>query len=337
MQKEEFLAYLHNMETLNQETLGEFLRITENYPYFQTARLLTLKNRFLIGDEGFRTALENTAAFVTDRRVLYDLIYPLSKEGGQMPLSTPAAPPENLSIPPSVAYPDPEVPDAAAETPVETTTAVTELIAETLPENSPVPDNTEVKPSPVTGSADETAVLAEVTASQTPPPVTLRDNISSLLTEQLEELELIDPAEAELVPEVMLDAEHIYEDEPRDVSSENTDTIHDLLMIDTEAGDENAEAQTKVEGNRKELIDKFIETNPRLQPQQGDQPHFDISEESVKEHDGIFTDTLARIYIKQGLYSKAIFTYEKLILKYPEKSDYFANQIEEIKKLTNKL
>jgi hypothetical protein len=85
-----------------------------------------------------------------------------------------------------------------------------------------------------------------------------------------------------------------------------------------------------------QLIDKFIETSPRIQPRNESHPHTDISEESVKEHDGIFTDTLARIYIKQGLYSKAIFAYEKLILKYPEKSSYFAGQIEEIKKLTNK-
>jgi tetratricopeptide (TPR) repeat protein len=90
------------------------------------------------------------------------------------------------------------------------------------------------------------------------------------------------------------------------------------------------------EPNEKILIDKFIESNPRLSPPRDNIPHADISADSVKEHDGIFTDTLARIYIKQGYYSKAIFAYEKLILKYPEKSDYFAGQIKEIKKLTNK-
>lgn len=47
------------------------------------------------------------------------------------------------------------------------------------------------------------------------------------------------------------------------------------------------------------------------------------------------TETLARIYAKQGFYKDAIHAYEKLSLKFPEKNIYFASQIEEIKKLTN--
>jgi hypothetical protein len=81
------------------------------------------------------------------------------------------------------------------------------------------------------------------------------------------------------------------------------------------------------------LIDKFILANPRIEPVKAPvaKPVEDISTPFVENEGGFITETLARIYVNQGYYSKAIDIYEKLSLKFPEKSSYFASQIELVK------
>ena len=87
-----------------------------------------------------------------------------------------------------------------------------------------------------------------------------------------------------------------------------------------------------------ELIDRFIIANPRIEPrrEKSDAPIVDISTPFVEEKGVFVSETLARIYVNQGYYSRAIDIYEKLSLKFPEKSSYFASQIEKVKELLKK-
>lgn len=87
-----------------------------------------------------------------------------------------------------------------------------------------------------------------------------------------------------------------------------------------------------------DLIDRFIMENPTINSKTSSKTENDIKPKPVEDSvgDGLITDTLAGIYVSQGLYEKAIDAYTKLSLKFPEKNSYFVAQIEKIEKLISK-
>lgn len=107
---------------------------------------------------------------------------------------------------------------------------------------------------------------------------------------------------------------------------------------------ENMVAYELVETNEEvpgeSLIDLFLKTNPtgikRKIPEMETtkQPdNKDLIDRSVSVSDDLITETLAKIYVQQKNYEKALEAYQKLSLKYPEKSIYFASRIKEIEVL----
>jgi|WetSurMetagenome_2_1015567.scaffolds.fasta_scaffold111136_3 hypothetical protein len=84
-----------------------------------------------------------------------------------------------------------------------------------------------------------------------------------------------------------------------------------------------------------DLIDNFISKRPtiKIKNDEGTFSQADFSEGSIVENDEIITETFANILVQQKKYDKAIESFEKLSLRFPEKSIYFAGRIEEIQKL----
>ncbi|MDD2380289.1 MAG: tetratricopeptide repeat protein [Mariniphaga sp.] len=91
-----------------------------------------------------------------------------------------------------------------------------------------------------------------------------------------------------------------------------------------------------------DLIEKFLLTSPgpiRMEKTErtnsGEEFEKKIISKSTAETDEIITETLANIYVEQKKYDKALDAFQRLSLKYPEKSIYFATRIKEIEKLKN--
>jgi len=81
-----------------------------------------------------------------------------------------------------------------------------------------------------------------------------------------------------------------------------------------------------------ELIDKFLEERPKINPRKENFSLLNIAENNESNDNQFVTETLAKVYLAQGHLNKAIEAYEILGLKYPEKNTFFADRIRDIKR-----
>ncbi|WP_159946533.1 hypothetical protein [Polaribacter septentrionalilitoris] len=91
------------------------------------------------------------------------------------------------------------------------------------------------------------------------------------------------------------------------------------------------EVKKKVESpsKKEDLIDKFIENNPKIEPL-AKTKNISIPVKENKQDASLMTETLAKVYLEQKKYESAVQAYRILSLKYPEKSGFFADQIKRV-------
>ncbi len=239
MNKDQFAYFLTNPNLLNTSSVDEMNELINEFPFFQTAHLLLVKNLLSLNSIKYNKQLKISATYANDRAILFHLINDdfINKEEAKINDKEQAAAKKN------------------------------NLLVFDFPVN-----------------------LEQNKTSKTEKMFGFEINSSYIAT-------------------------------PINKSEEN---------IDTENHKNSLKHRTQ-----NSLIDNFLNNNPKIIPKINPEGNEDISEESVKEDNELITETLVKIYIKQGYYFKAIIAYEKLSLKYPEKSIYFANQIKKIKQIIN--
>jgi len=135
-------------------------------------------------------------------------------------------------------------------------------------------------------------------------------------------------------------------DSPLDFTKEDPHSFNEWLKLTKATPIQRESVKPSVKDKKDynlELIDKFIQDNPKLLIQDKT-PSKELKQKASNENlaapftetpNSLMTETLAKVYLQQKNYKKALQAYHILILKYPEKSGFFADQIRAIEKLIN--
>jgi hypothetical protein len=236
---------IQHPETMDKETLYDLRSLLALHPYYQTARLLMLQNLYLLHDPSFDEELRRAAIYLTDRKVLFNLIeaahYQLKRTDRQN-RNTQNQPADD-----------------------DRTISLIDNFLETIPADEEE-NGKKRKPTPADAAVDYVAYLMEV---------------------------------------------------------ENS-------------GEQKRESPS-LHLKGQELIDSFIEKNGDGRIQLNDTPEYlpELQEENenAEPDEGFFTETLAKIYVKQGRYEQALEIIQRLNLNFPKKNSYFADQIRFLEKL----
>ncbi|TPV35632.1 hypothetical protein FJ651_01600 [Paucihalobacter ruber] len=296
MQLETFTYLLQQPEKIDGDYTNEIEAVVKAYPYMQAARALYLKGLKNKQSFKYNQQLKTTAAYTTDRSVLFDFI--TSEVFNQNEISETIK--RNSEHIKNIAVFD--VQDISVNNSVTIDDALKQHIKASEPTIDPDLFETKLQDS----SEDNT----------------INTQISSNETSTETNLDLGKPLDFDK------NEKHSFSEWLK------------LTGIKPIERDNSPLAKNELEGKapldeKLPIIDKFLSSNPKIEASK-DAPIKSLSISTTNTYDGLMTETLARVYLEQKNYDKALQSYKILSLKYPEKSGFFADQIKRIKELQEK-
>ncbi|MFZ9630836.1 MAG: hypothetical protein ACO3AQ_02250 [Bacteroidia bacterium] len=354
MNQQELNHIIQSPNEISAASATELIALCEKYPWFSAPH--TLLANYFARTNDFRKDewLTRAASRIHNREWLYYFMQP---EGNDLPVETPEINEITLeSLSPEPHSTEPELTEflsleVFSPEPIIAESSSSDTQSDQI--TSPEPQSTEfISPmaetviTPLFQPAEEydiakamgtTFNFEPVDFNETPdeiePPQT--KNFRPYNLEEFLSLGLIENNEEESkTAEIPI---------PTAAQSENLDFFDWLARKNSDPSPSNKAVTMPNEGpNTKQNLDKFglinqfIEKQPSIsRPKQ----EFYSPERAMKRSEtfspGIVTETLANIFRTQGHFEKAIISYQKLQLKFPEKSAYFASLIEQIKKEQN--
>jgi hypothetical protein len=308
MEIKDFTYVLQHPQDLTLEQTTALREIISKYPYFQPARALYLKGLKNKGSFRYNDELKTTAAYTTDRSILFDFI--TSEIFNQNEVSQMIR--QNSESLKNIVVND--VDDISVNKSVSIDDALKQHIKDT--EGVLDPYLFEEK----TTTEQVAQFISDI--NEAPKLPILDVDVQNIKPKPEATLKLGKPLEFDK-SETHSFAEWLKITSFKPIVREEKDTKKSTGVI---------EKVSVPVAKKMELIDKFLESNPKIIPSK-ETVSMPLVQNDDLHHDGFMTETLARIYVEQKNYDKAIQSYKILSLKYPEKSGFFADQIKAVKQL----
>ena len=278
-------TYLINKpDIIHEKQIEALAKVLEEFPYFQSARAIQLKGLYNQNSYKYNAALKTTAAYTTDRSVLFDFI----------------------------------------------TSDTFISIDKNLYERKAL----EILDIYVHGS--------EILVPEEKQAIKINKLEQSILTsiKEASPVQIKEPADIKIEETSKTVEEKLEIGQPLDFSKKEQHSFQEWLQlsrtqpIKRENELDNNQTAPIIDPDKQKklaLIDKFIENSPKIPPVKHGVPSTVSFDLNASDNSYLMTETLARVYLEQKKYQKAIQAYEILILKYPEKSSFFADRISDIK------